>query len=85
MNAEKVKSNYKVRPGDEVTIALPQPPRDTEVIPEDIPINILHEDDDILIVNKEAGMVVHPAFNNWSGTLVNALTYHFQQLPTMPF
>jgi 23S rRNA pseudouridine1911/1915/1917 synthase len=63
---------------------LPHPPRDTEVYPENIPINIVHEDDDILIVNKEAGMVVHPGYNNYTGTLVNALVYHFQQLPTLP-
>ncbi|NNF33711.1 MAG: RluA family pseudouridine synthase, partial [Saprospiraceae bacterium] len=84
VNEREIKSNYKVRPSDEIKILLPEPQRDTEVIPEDIPIDIVYEDDDILIVNKEAGMVVHPAFNNWNGTLVNALTYHFQQLPTMP-
>ncbi len=78
-----VKSNYKVRPGEEITILFPEPPRDTEVVPEDIPLNIIYEDDSILIVNKDAGMVVHPAFNNWSGTLVNALTFHFHNLPTM--
>jgi len=84
VNAREIKSNYKVRPLDEIKILLPEPPRDTEVLPEDIPIDIVYEDEDILIVNKQAGMVVHPAFNNWTGTLVNALTHHFQQLPTMP-
>jgi 23S rRNA pseudouridine1911/1915/1917 synthase len=84
VNAKEIKSNYKVRPLDEIKILLPEPPRDTEVLPENIPIDIVYEDEDILIVNKQAGMVVHPAFNNWTGTLVNALTYHFQQLPTMP-
>lgn len=83
VNGEEVKSNFKVKAGDEVVVELPEPPRETEVVPEDIPINIVYEDDDILIVNKEPGMVVHPAYNNWSGTLVNALTHHFQQLPTM--
>ncbi len=84
VNQQTVKSNYKVKPSDDVVIALPEPPRDTEVVPEDIPLNIVYEDDDLLVVYKEAGMVVHPAYQNWSGTLVNALTYHFQQLPTMP-
>jgi 23S rRNA pseudouridine1911/1915/1917 synthase len=84
VNEEEIKSNYKVKPFDEITIALPEPPRDTEVVPENIPLNIVFEDDDLLIVNKEAGMVVHPAYQNWSGTLVNALTYHFNQLPELP-
>ncbi len=83
VNEHDVKPNYKVRPKDEIVISLPEPPRDTEVIPEDIPLNIIYEDDQLLVVNKLAGMVVHPAFQNWSGTLVNALTYHFQHLPTM--
>lgn len=78
-----VKSNYKVRPGEEIKILFPEPPRETEVVPEDIPLDILYEDDSVLIVNKEAGMVVHPAYNNWTGTLVNALTFRFQNLPTM--
>jgi 23S rRNA pseudouridine1911/1915/1917 synthase len=78
-----VKANYKVHPLEEIKIYLPEPPRDTEVIPENIPLDIVYEDDSLLIVNKRAGMVVHPAYNNWTGTLVNALTYHFRQLPTM--
>ena len=84
VNEQAVKSNYRVKPSDDVVILLPEPPRDTEVVPENIPLNIIYEDDDLLVVHKEAGMVVHPAYQNWSGTLVNALTYHFQQLPTMP-
>lgn len=83
VNGEKTKSNYKVRPGDAITVSLPEPPRDTDVVPEDIPLNIVYEDKDLLVVNKEAGMVVHPAYQNWSGTLVNALAYHFQNLPEM--
>lgn len=83
VNNAEIKPNYKVRPDDVITIALPEPPRDTEVVPEDIPLNIIYEDEDLLVVNKEAGMVVHPAYQNWSGTLVNALTYHFQNLPEM--
>lgn len=84
VNDANVKPNHKIHPGDVIVVALPEPPRDTEVLPEDIPLNIVFEDEDILIVNKEAGMVVHPAYQNWTGTLVNALTYHFQNLPTMP-
>lgn len=84
VNGTPTKANYKVRPQDVITVELPTPPRDTDVVPENIPLNIVYEDDHILVVNKEAGMVVHPAHNNWSGTLVNALAYHFQNLPTMP-
>jgi len=83
VNQKPVKTNYKVRPLDKIVISLPEPPRDNEVVPEDIPLDIVYEDGHLLIVNKPAGMVVHPAYNNWSGTLVNALAYHFQQLPTM--
>ena len=83
VNGESVKANYKVKAGDVVTVEYRNPPREKELIPEDIPINILYEDDDILIVNKEAGMVVHPGFGNWEGTLVNALAFHFKNLPNM--
>lgn len=83
VNDKEVKPNYKVHPGDEIFIALPEPPRDTEVVPEDIPLDIVYEDEHLLVVNKPAGMVVHPAYQNWTGTLVNALTYHFQNLPEM--
>ncbi|PCH66616.1 MAG: RNA pseudouridine synthase [Bacteroidetes bacterium] len=81
VNKNAIKSNYKVRPNDVISIVLPHPPRDTEIYPEDIPLNIVYEDDDILIVNKETGMVVHPGHNNYSGTLVNALVHHFGNLP----
>jgi 23S rRNA pseudouridine1911/1915/1917 synthase len=84
VNDKAVIPNYKIRPHDVITVSLPEPPRDTDVKPENIPLNIVFEDDHLLIVNKAAGMVVHPAFQNWSGTLVNALSYHFQQLPQMP-
>jgi 23S rRNA pseudouridine1911/1915/1917 synthase len=83
VNEKEVKPNYKVHPGDVIVISLPEPPRDTEVVPENIPLNIVYEDEHLLVVNKEAGMVVHPAYNNWNGTLVNALTWHFQNLPEM--
>lgn len=84
VNGKEAKSSYKVKPLDEISVVLPHPPRDTEVYPENIPLNIIYEDDHLLIVNKEAGMVVHPGFNNYTGTLVNALVYHFSQLPQLP-
>ena len=83
VNEKKVKSNYKVHPQDHIRVYLKTPPRDEDVIPEDIPLNIIFEDDHLLIVNKSAGMVVHPAYQNWSGTLVNALAHRFQNLPNM--
>ncbi|QMU26999.1 RluA family pseudouridine synthase [Adhaeribacter radiodurans] len=82
VNNEPAKVSYKVKPNDIITVTLPDPPRDTDIVPENIPLNIIYEDDDLLLVNKEAGMVVHPAYSNWTGTLVNALTYHLQNLPT---
>jgi 23S rRNA pseudouridine1911/1915/1917 synthase len=84
VNDKQIKPNYKIHPDDVVTVSLPQPPRDTDVVPENIPLNIVFEDDHILVINKAAGMVVHPAYQNWTGTLVNALAYHFQNLPQMP-
>ncbi|PJJ84388.1 RluA family pseudouridine synthase [Mucilaginibacter auburnensis] len=84
VNEKAVKPSYKVKPLDVISVVLPHPPRDTEVYPENIQINIVYEDDDVLVVNKDAGMVVHPGYNNYTGTLVNALVYHFQQLPTLP-
>ena len=83
VNGNPVKVNYKVKGGDIVTVEYKNPPREHELIPQDITINIIYEDDDILIVNKEAGMVVHPGFGNWKGTLVNALAFHFKNLPNM--
>ena len=83
VNEKEVKSNYKVHPKDIITVSFPYPQRDTEVIPEEIPIDIVFEDEYLLVVNKSPGMVVHPAYNNWTGTLVNALAWHFKNLPTM--
>ncbi|NEM99581.1 RluA family pseudouridine synthase [Pontibacter burrus] len=82
VNDKPVKVSYKVKPLDVITITLAEPPRDTNIVPENIPLDIVYEDDELLLVNKPAGMVVHPAYNNWTGTLVNALTYHMQNLPT---
>lgn len=82
VNEAIIKANYKVKPLDVITVLLPEPPRNTEIIPQNIPLDIVYEDDELLVVNKPAGMVVHPAHGNWEGTLVNALVYHFQNLPT---
>lgn len=81
VNEKPVKSSYKIKPLDRISIVMPYPHRKLEIIPENIPLNILYEDDDLIIVNKEAGMVVHPGFGNYTGTLVNALTYHLKDLP----
>lgn len=81
VNNKKVKSNYQIKPSDIVTVVLPNPPRNPELIAEDIPFKIAYEDEDLILVNKDPGMVVHPGFNNYTGTLVNALLFHFQQLP----
>lgn len=81
VNGQPVKSNYKVKPLDVVTVVFPHPPREIELIPQDIPLNLVYEDADLVVVNKEPGMVVHPAYGNYSGTLVNALAWHFKDLP----
>ncbi len=76
VNEKAVKANYKVKPGDVIQVLLAHPPRETELLPEKLPLDIRYEDEALLIVNKEAGMVVHPGTGNYSGTLVNALMYH---------
>lgn len=81
VNNSPVKSNYKVKPNDIISVVLAHPPRENNIIPQNIPLNIVYEDEDLLVVNKEAGMVVHPGFGNFEGTLINALAYHFNQLP----
>ncbi len=81
VNDIPVKPNYKVKPGDIIQVVLPTPPREIELIPENIPVKIIYEDDDVIVVNKEPGMVVHPAYGNYTGTLVNALMWHFRYLP----
>ncbi len=81
VNGNPVKSSYKVKPGDVVSIVMDRPRYELEIIPEDIPLNIVYEDDDLLVVNKPAGLVVHPGHGNYHGTLVNALAYHFKDNP----
>lgn len=81
VNGESVKANHKVKPGDEVKVLLSYPPYESQLIPEDIPLSIVYEDEDVVVVNKPSGMVVHPGHGNYSGTLINALIYHFDHLP----
>src|SRR5690554_599189 len=81
VNNVPVKSNYKIKPGDFISIVLPFPVRDIELIPEDIPIEIHYEDDELAVVYKPANMVVHPSYGNYTGTLVNAMVHHFNNLP----
>jgi len=81
VNNVVVKQNYKVKANDIVRVLFEHPPHENLLIPEDIPIDIVYEDDDLLVVNKPAGMVVHPGHGNYSGTLINALIHHFENLP----
>ena len=78
VNGQPVKSNYRVKPFDVVQIVMDRPRRETEIIPQDIPLNIVYEDADLLVVNKPAGMVVHPGHGNYSGTLLNAIAYYLR-------
>lgn len=80
VNDAPVKSNYKVRPGDVIRLMLDRPKHDTSIVAEDIPLNIVYEDDDLMVVNKPAGMVVHPGAGNFTGTLLNALAYYLRDL-----
>jgi 23S rRNA pseudouridine1911/1915/1917 synthase len=82
VNGKPTKASYKVKPGDLIVLSLPHPPRETHIVPQNIPLDIVYEDNDLLVLNKPAGMVVHPAHGNWDCTLVNALVYHLQNLPT---
>ena len=81
VNGKAVKSNYRVKPLDVVSIVMDRPRYECEIIPQDIPLEIVYEDADVLVVNKPAGLVVHPGHGNYSGTLVNALAWHFRDNP----
>jgi 23S rRNA pseudouridine1911/1915/1917 synthase len=78
-NGQAVKSSYKVKPHDVITVMMPEPHREITLVPQDIPLEIVYEDDQVILINKPAGMVVHPAYGNYSGTLVNALMHHFRK------
>lgn len=80
VNDKPVKSNYKVRPGDVITLMLDRPKHDTSIVAEDIPLDIVYEDDALMVINKQAGMVVHPGAGNFTGTLINAVAWHLKDL-----
>ena len=81
VNKRAVKSNYKVKPLDDISVVFAHPKYETTIIPQDIPFHVVYEDDDLIVIDKQAGMVVHPGHGNYSGTLVNALTFYFMDLP----
>jgi len=79
VNGKPVKSNYRIRPLDTITIVLNYPPREVEIVAQDIPLDIVYEDTDLVVVNKQSGLVVHPGHGNFDGTLLNALRFHFEK------
>ena len=81
VNGVVVKSNYKVKPLDDIRVLFEYPPHENLLVAENIDLDIVYEDDDLVVINKPAGMVVHPGHGNYSGTLINALIYHFENLP----
>lgn len=84
VNGDVIKSNYKVRPLDEINISMPYPVREIELIAQDLPLTVVYEDDTVVVVDKAAGMVVHPGYGNYSGTLVNAVLFHYGKMPSAP-
>ena len=80
-NGRPVKCSYRVKPLDVITLSMDRPPYENDITPEDIPLDIVYEDDDVLVVNKPAGLVVHPGHGNWHGTLVNAIAWHLKDNP----
>ena len=80
-NGKPVKSSYKVKPLDVITVMMDRPRYENEIIPENIPLNIVYEDPYVMVVNKPAGLVVHPGHGNYHGTLVNALAWHMKDIP----
>ncbi len=81
VNDVPVKANYKVKGKDVITMVMSYPPRELKIIPQDLPLDIVYEDDELIVINKQPGMVVHPGHGNYSGTLVNALAWHLKGLP----
>jgi len=78
VNEKAVKSNYNIRPNDVISVVMAYPPRDVEIFPEDIPLEIVYEDEDVIVINKQAGLVVHPGHANYTGTMLNALMHYFE-------
>ena len=85
VNRNKVKTNYKVKGGDQIKVLFNHPPHENLLVPEKIPLNIIYEDETIIVINKDPGLVVHPGHGNYSGTLVNGLLYHLEKLPENNF
>ena len=85
VNGNKVKTNYKVKGGDQIKVLFNHPPHENLLVPEKIPLNIIYEDETIIVINKDPGLVVHPGHGNYSGTLVNGLLYHLEKLPKNNF
>src|SRR5690554_6338457 len=81
VNDNPVKASYNIKPDDEIRIVMEYPKRELKIIPEDIPLDIIFEDDQLIVLNKPAGLVVHPGHGNYTGTLVNALAWHYRNLP----
>ncbi|MDR2954458.1 MAG: RluA family pseudouridine synthase [Prevotella sp.] len=81
VNDKPVKSNYKIKPLDTISVVMNRPPRELEIIPENIPLDIVYEDEDVMVINKPPGLVVHPGFGNYQGTMVNAIAYKLKDTP----
>ncbi|MDH6308445.1 23S rRNA pseudouridine1911/1915/1917 synthase [Dysgonomonas sp. PFB1-18] len=81
VNDTPVKSNYKIKPLDTISVVMNRPPREMEIVPEDIPLDVVYEDEDLMVINKPPGLVVHPGFGNYQGTLVNAVAYRLKDTP----
>ena len=79
INGKVVKPNHKIKPGDVISVVMSYPPKEVEINPEDIPLDIVYEDKDVIIVNKQPGLVVHPGHGNYTGTLLNGLAYYFEK------
>jgi 23S rRNA pseudouridine1911/1915/1917 synthase len=83
VNSLPVKASYRIKPGDEIVVVMDYPKRELKLLPEEIPLNIVYEDDDLMIVNKQPGLVVHPGHGNYDGTLINGLLYYFRNSPNL--
>jgi 23S rRNA pseudouridine1911/1915/1917 synthase len=81
VNGLAVRSSYRIKPNDVISILLDYPPADFKIIPQDIPLDVVYEDEDIILINKQPGLVVHPGFGNYDGTLLNAIAYHMRDVP----